>query len=155
MAVAPFTSVLEASNRAKALLAGGFKLEGDDATEGTNQLVVAFNNYWDVAIHGLQMQLRFLFVNMFRVHQYQANQLGSGKPLQICGNIQQAKFKLEMEEMLPFTERIYGIKFDQVFSLPTIEAEETDAMKKRKCGRGLEASTCCDLLAHFQTLQSM
>ena len=44
MAVAPFTSVLEASNRAKALLAGGFKLEGDDATKGTNQLVVAFNN---------------------------------------------------------------------------------------------------------------
>ena len=34
MAVAPFTSVLEASNRAKALLTGGFRLEGDDATEG-------------------------------------------------------------------------------------------------------------------------
>ena len=139
MAVAPFTSVLEASNRAKALLAGGFTLEGDDATEGTNQLVVAFNNWWDVAIHGLQMQLRFMFVNMFRVHQYQANQLGSGKPLQYCGNIQQAKFKLEMEEMLPFTERVYGIKFDQVFSLPTVESEETDAMKKRKRGRRLEA----------------
>ena len=41
--------------------------------------------------------------------------------------------------MLPFTEKIYGIKFDQVFSLPTIEAEETDAMKKRKRGRRLEA----------------
>ena len=96
MAITPFASVLEASNRAKALLAGGFTLEGDDATEGTDQLVVAFNNWWDVAIHGLQMQLRFMFVNMYRVHQYQANQLGSGKPLQYCGNIQQAKFKLEM-----------------------------------------------------------
>ena len=147
MAVAPFTSVLEASNRAKTLLAGGFRLDGDDATEGTNQLVVAFNNYWDVAIHGLQMQLRFLFVNMFRVHQYEANQLGSGQPLQICGNIQQAKYKLEMEEMLPFTERIYGIKFDQVFSLPTIEAEETDAMKKRKRGRRLEAFEILKLAA--------
>ena len=135
MAVAPFTSVLEASNRAKTLLAGDFRLDGEDATEGTNQLVVAFNNFWDVAIHGLQMQLRFLFVNMFRVHQYEANQLGSGQPLQICGNIQQAKFKIEMEEMLPFTEKIYGIKFDQVFSLPTIETDETDAMKKRKRGR--------------------
>ena len=85
------------------------------------------------------MQLRFLFVNMFRVHQYEANQLGSGQPLQICGNIPQAKFKIEMEEMLPFTERIYGIKFDQVFCLPTIEADETDAMKKHKRGRHLEA----------------
>merc|ERR1711867_5698 len=85
------------------------------------------------------MQLRFLFVNMFRVHQYETNQLGLGQPLQICGNIQQAKFKLEMEEMLPFTERIYGIKFDQVFSLPTIEADETDTMKKHKRGRRLEA----------------
>ena len=61
MAVTPFTSVLEASNRARALLAGGFTLEGDDATEGTDQLVMAFNNWWDVAIHGLQMQLRFMF----------------------------------------------------------------------------------------------
>ena len=76
---------------------------------------------------------------MFRVHQYETNQLGSGQPLQICGNVQQAKFKIEMEEMLPFTEKIYGIKFDQVFGLPTIETDKTDAMKKRKRGRRLEA----------------
>merc|ERR1712120_102403 len=44
-----------------------------------------------------------------------------------------------MVEMLPFTERVYGVKFDQVFSLPTIESEETDAMKKRKRGRRLDA----------------
>ena len=33
--LAPFTSVMEASNRAKALVAGNFSLEGQDATEGT------------------------------------------------------------------------------------------------------------------------
>merc|ERR1711867_157157 len=64
---------------------------------------------------------------------------GAGQPLQICGNVREAKYKIEMEEMLPFTEKIYGITFDQVFSLPTIEAEETDAMKKRKRGMRLEA----------------
>ena len=57
MAVAPFTSIIEASNRAKALVAGNFTLDGDDATEGTQQLVTSFNNFWNVASHGLQLQL--------------------------------------------------------------------------------------------------
>ena len=134
MAVAPFASIMEASNRAKALVAGDFSLEGEDATEGTQQLVTSFNNFWDVTVHGLQLQLRFLFVNLFRAHQYEPTQLGAGQPLQICGNVREAKYKIEMEEMLPFAEKIYGITFDQVFNLPTIEAEETDAMKKRKRG---------------------
>ena len=33
--IAPFTSILEASNRAKALVKGNFTLEGHDAPEGT------------------------------------------------------------------------------------------------------------------------
>ena len=45
MAVAPFASIIEASNRAKALVAGDFSLEGEDATEGTQQLVTSFNNF--------------------------------------------------------------------------------------------------------------
>ena len=49
MAVEPFASIMEASNRAKALVAGDFSLEGVDATEGTQQLVTSFNNFWDVA----------------------------------------------------------------------------------------------------------
>ena len=69
--IAPFTSLMEASNRAKALVAGRFSLEGQDATEGTQQLVTSFNNFWDVTVHSLQLQLRFLFTNLFRAHQYE------------------------------------------------------------------------------------
>ena len=137
--VAPFASIMEASNRAKALVAGNFSLEGQDATEGSQQLVTSFNNFWDVTSHGLQLKLCFLFTNLFRAHQYEPAQLGSGSALQICGNVREAKYKIEMEEMLPFAEKIYGITFEQVFKIPTIEAEETDAMKKRKRGRRLEA----------------
>ena len=31
----PFSSIMEASNRAKAIVAGNFSLEGQDLTEGT------------------------------------------------------------------------------------------------------------------------
>merc|ERR1712089_10081 len=70
---------------------------------------------------------------------YEPSQLGVGQPLQICSNVLEAKHKVEIEEILPFTKKIYGITFNQVFSPPTIEDEETDAMKKRKRGRRLEA----------------
>ena len=139
MALARFTSIIEASNRAKALVAGNFTLDGDDATEGTQQLLTSFNNFWNVTSHSLQVQLRFLFVNLFRAHSYEPSQLGVGQPLQICGNVLEAKHKVEIEEILPFAEKIYGITFDQVFSPPTIEDEETEAMKKGKRGRRLEA----------------
>ena len=102
--VAPFTSIMEASNRAKALVAVNFSLEGEDATEGSQQLVTSFNNFWDVTSHGLQLQLRFLFTNLFRAHQYEPAQLGAGSALQIRGNVREAKNKIEMEEMLPFAE---------------------------------------------------
>ena len=102
MAVEPFASIMEASNRAKALVAGDFSPEGVDAPEGTQQLVTSFNNFWDVTVHGLQLQLCFLFVNLFRAHQYEPTQLGAGQPLQICGNVREAKYKIEMEDMLPF-----------------------------------------------------
>ena len=55
MAVEPFASIMEASNRAKALVAGDFSLECVDATEGTQQLVTSFNDFWDVTVHGLQL----------------------------------------------------------------------------------------------------
>ena len=42
--VAPFTSIMEASN---------FSLEGQDATEGSQQLVMSFNKFWDITVHGL------------------------------------------------------------------------------------------------------
>ena len=109
--VAPFTSIMEASNCSKTLVAGNFSLEGQDATEGSQQLVMSFNNFWDVTSHGLQLQLHFLFTNLFRAHQYEPAQLGSGSALQMCGNVREAKYKIEMEEMLPFAEKIYAINF--------------------------------------------
>ena len=44
-----------------------------------------------------------------------------------------------MEEILPFAKKIYDIDFEKVFKVPTIEAEETDAQRKRKRLRRLEA----------------
>ena len=55
--VTPFSSIMDASNRAKALVAGNFSLEGQDATKGSQQLVTSFNNFWDSMVYGLQMQL--------------------------------------------------------------------------------------------------
>ena len=66
--VAPFASIMETSNRAKALVAGNFSLEGQDATEGSQQLVMSLNNFWDVTVHGLQLKLCFLFTNLIREH---------------------------------------------------------------------------------------
>ena len=109
----PFTSIMEASNRAKALVKGNFTLEGHEAPEGTQQLVTSFNNFWDMTAHGLQLQLRFLFTNLFRAHQYEPGQLGSGLALQICGNVEKAKYKIEVEEILPFAKKIYDIDFEQ------------------------------------------
>ena len=45
--VTPFSSIMEAGNHAKALVAGNFSLEGQDATEGSQQLVTSFNNFWE------------------------------------------------------------------------------------------------------------
>ena len=53
--IAPFTSILKANNRAKALVKGDFTLEGTDAPEGTQQLVTSFNIFWDITTHGLQL----------------------------------------------------------------------------------------------------
>ena len=104
--VTPFESLLEANNRAKALVKGEFTLDGTDAPEGTQQLVAAFNNYWDLTTHGLQLQLRFLFTNLYRANQYEPSQLSSGPALQILGNIQKAKYRIEAEELLPIAEKI-------------------------------------------------
>ena len=120
MAVAPFTSIIEASNRAKARVAGNFTLDGDDATEGTQQLVTAFNNFWNVTSHGLQLQLRFLFVNLFRAHSYEPAQLGVGQPLQICGNVLEAKHKVEIEEILPFAEKYMESSLTRFSTSPSL-----------------------------------
>ena len=40
-----FYSIMEASNRAKAIVAGNFSLEGQDLTEGVQALVMCFNNF--------------------------------------------------------------------------------------------------------------
>ena len=67
--VTPFGSLLEANNRAKALVKGGFTLEGTDAPEGSQQLVAAFNNYRNLTTNGLQLQLRYFFNNLYRAAQ--------------------------------------------------------------------------------------
>ena len=81
--VTPFSLITEAGNHAKTLVAGNFSLEGQDATEGSQALVMSFNNFWDTTVYGLQLQLRFYFTNLFRAHQYEPDQLGSGSALQI------------------------------------------------------------------------
>ena len=106
-----FASILEANNRAKALVKGEFTLEGTEAPEGTQQLITSFNNYWDITTHGLQLQLRFLFTNLYRADQYEPSQLSTGSALQICGNIQKAKYRIKAEELLPIAEKIYNIEF--------------------------------------------
>ena len=98
--------------------------------------------------HGLQLQLRFLFTNLFRAHQYEPGQLGSGSALQICGNVEKAKYKIEVEEILPFAEKIYGIDFEQVFKIPAIEIDESYVQKKRKRLRRLEAFEVLKLAAY-------
>ena len=102
--VTPFGSLLEANNRAKALVKGEFTLEGTDAPEGTQHLTAAFNNYWDLTTHGLQLQLRFLFTNLYRAEQFEPAQLASGPALSICDNINKAKYRIEAEELLSIAE---------------------------------------------------
>ena len=50
----PFSSILKASNRAKAITSGNFSLKGEDLTEGAQALVRCLNCYWDTAICSLQ-----------------------------------------------------------------------------------------------------
>ena len=66
----PFSSIMEASNRVKAIVAGNFSLEGQDVTEGAQALVMSFNNFWDTNVYSLQLQLRFYFTKLYRAHQY-------------------------------------------------------------------------------------
>ena len=107
----PFSSIMEASNNAKAIVAGNFSLEGQDLTEGAQALVMSFNNFWDTNVYSLQLQLRFYFTNLYCAHQYQPDQMGSGPALQICGKIKEVKTKIEMEELLGFVERIFTVDF--------------------------------------------
>ena len=88
----PFGSLLEANNRAKALVKGGFTLGSTDAPEGSQQLTAAFNNFWDLTTNGLHLQLRYFFTNLYRAEQFEPNQLASGPALSICDNINKAKF---------------------------------------------------------------
>ena len=137
----PFSSIMEASNRAKAIVAGNFSLEGQDLTEGAQALVMSFNNFWDTNVYtySLHLQLRFYFTNPYCAHQYQPDQMGSGPVLQICGKIKEAKTKIEMEELLGFVEKIFTMDFEDVFKAPEIEASETPALRKRKRDKRLEA----------------
>ena len=49
---------------------------------------------------------------------------------------------------MPFAEKIYGINFEQVFKIPTVEDKETDAKRKRKRGRRLEAFEILKMAAY-------
>ena len=82
--------------------------------------------------HGLKLQLRFLFTNLYRGDQYEPGQLSTGSALQICGNIEKAKFRIKAEELLPIAEKMYDIDFEKVFKIPANEVEEADVTKKRK-----------------------
>ena len=135
----PFTSIMEASNRAKAIVAGNFTLQGEDLTEGAQALVMSFNNFWDTTVYSLHLQLRFYFTNLYRAHQYQENQMGSGPALQICGKVKEAKEKIEMVELLGFAEKIFTMEFEDVFKAPEAESSETPALRKRKRDKRLEA----------------
>ena len=79
----PFSSLMEASNRATTITVGNFSLQGEDMTDGAQALVRCFNSYWDTTIYALKTQLRFFFTNTYRIHKYGSDQLGSGPGLQI------------------------------------------------------------------------
>ena len=130
----PFSSLLEASNRASTITVGNFSLQGEDMTDGAQVLVRCFNSYWDTTIYALITQLRFFFTNTYRIHQYGSDQLGSCPALQICGKIKESKTKIDLEELIAFVETIFKMDFDDVFKVPEIEATETQVIKKRKKG---------------------
>ena len=72
--------------------------------------------------------------------------MGSGSALQICGKVKEAKYKIEMEELLAFAEKIFQIDFEQVFKIPIIEGDETRAHVKEREKRGSKHSKSSKLL---------
>ena len=152
--VTPFGSLLEANNRAKALVKGGFTLGSTDAPEGSQQLTAAFNNFWDLTTNGLHLQLRYFFTNLYRAEQFEPNQLASGPALSICDNINKAKFRIEAEELLSIAEKIYDIEFETVFKLPANKVEDADVTKKRKRIKRQESFEALKLLA-FTKVRTM
>ena len=130
--MAPIESLLEANTRAKTLVKGDFALRTTDAPEGSAQMTAAFNNFWDLTANGLNLQLRYFLTNLFRAEQFEPNQLASGTGLNICDNINKAKFRIEAEELLSLAQKIYDVEFETVFKLPANEAEDAESTKKRK-----------------------
>ena len=128
----PLGSINDAHNRAKALVKGDFALRTGDAPEGSAQIVSAFNNYWYLTVNGLSLQLRYFLTNLFRAEQFEQNQLATGTGLNICDNINKAKFKIETEELLSVAQKINDVQFDVVFKLPANEVEDGETIKKRK-----------------------
>ena len=72
----PISSIMETSNRAKAIMAGNFSLEGEDLTEGSQALIRCFNNYWDTNIYSLQTQLRFTSLTFIELTSIRQTNLG-------------------------------------------------------------------------------
>ena len=109
---------------------------------------MCFNNFWDTYVYSLLVQLRFYFTNLYRAHQYETDQMGSGPALQICAKIKEAKTKIEMEELLGFVEKIFTMDFEDIFKAPEIDSYETPALQKRKRDKHLEAFEVLRVAAH-------
>ena len=107
--LAPIGSLNDANTRAKTLVKGDFALRTTDAPEGSAQMIAAFNNFWDLTVNGLSLQLRYFLTNLFRAEQFEQNQLATGTGLNICDNINKAKFKIEAEELLSVAQKIYDV----------------------------------------------
>ena len=72
--LAPIGSLNDANTRAKTLVNGDFALRTTDAPEGSAQMIAAFNNFWDLTVNGLSLQLRYFLTNLFRAEQFEQNQ---------------------------------------------------------------------------------
>ena len=64
--------------------------------------------------------------------------MGFGPGLAVCRKVKDAKTKVDIKEHICFIETIYKIEFDNVFTVPEVEASDTTALQKRKCDKRLE-----------------
>ena len=53
-----------------------------------------------------------------------------------------------MEELLGFVEKIFTMDFEDVFTAPEIESSQTQALRKRKRDKRLEAFEVLRVAAH-------
>ena len=64
----PFTTLLEATNRAKEITRGDFTPREANVMDADQALIRSFNCYWDTKVYSLATQVRYLLINIFRAY---------------------------------------------------------------------------------------